>query len=112
MKDWLRDLCKAFLMGCAGAAALFAVSFLIALAVRGGVSGGLDGAKSVLLVVGALGLFLLAGMLLVRGKKPEAFSAGNGWRKHFRAAGVKTVLAAWCAAALLAAVLADYLSYR
>lgn len=106
--DWLRDLGKAFLLGLAGAAAVFLTALGIG-AIAGGLSGGLEAAKTVLLVTSALGMFLLAGMLLVRGKKPEAFSDAAGWRRHFRAAGVKAVLAAGCLAFALAAAAADWL---
>lgn len=108
MGNWLRDLLKAFLIGCAAAAVLFAVSFLIGM-IAGGVDGGLEAAKTVLLLAASLGMFLLAGLLLMKGKKPERFSAEDSWRKHFRAAGLKSVLAACCLAALLAAAAADYL---
>ena len=92
--------------------AFCAVVFLTVLgigSIAGGLSSGLEAAKTVLLMTGSMGMFLLAGMLLVKGKKPEALSNSSGWRRHFRAAGVKTVLAAGCLAFVLAAAAADWL---
>lgn len=107
--DWLRDLIKALLLGLAGAAAVFLAALLIGSIAGGGLSGGLEAAKTVLLVTASLGMFLLAGMLLIKGKKPEEFSNGSGWRRHFRAAGVKAVLAAGALAFVLAAAAADWM---
>jgi hypothetical protein len=106
--DWLRDLGKALLLGLAGAAVVLLTVLGIG-SIAGGLSGGLEAAKTVLLMTGSMGMFLLAGMLLVKGKKPEALSNSSGWRRHFRAAGVKTVLAAGCLAFVLAAAAADWL---
>ena len=106
--DWLRDLGKALLLGLAGAAVVLLTVLGIG-SIAGGLSGGLEAAKTVLLMTGSMGMFLLAGMLLVKGKKPEALSNSSGWRRHFRAAGVKTVLAAGCRARGLAAAAADWL---
>lgn len=110
MKKGLLDLGKAFLIGIAAAAAAFALLFLIGLAAgQGGWRSGLEAAKDGLLVVASLGLFLLAGMLLTKGKKPERFAADNGWRRHFAVLGPKSVLGVFCVAFVLAAAAADYL---
>ena len=69
--DWLRDLGKALLLGLAGAAVVLLTVLGIG-SIAGGLSGGLEAAKTVLLMTGSMGMFLLAGMLLVKGKKPEA----------------------------------------
>jgi hypothetical protein len=106
----LKDLGKAFLIGAAAglviALCLFAVGFL-----AGGCKplGGLEAAKDGMFLIAAVGLFILAGMLLIKGKKPEQFSAGNGWRKHFKIIGIKSVMGMICVGILLIAAIADYL---
>ncbi len=108
-KDLLRDGAKAFVIGLIFSAALGAVLFLAGFFIRGlAVASGLEVMKDGLLLVAALALFTIAGMLLVKGKNPEKFSKKNGWRKHFRVMGYKSVLGIICAAVLLAASAADY----
>ncbi len=108
MGQVVHDLWKVLVVGLLSAAAaalvLFAGGFLLGGA---GISSGLEAAKDGLLLVGSLGLFILAGMLITKGKKPERFRADNGWRNHFQVIGPKTVIGILSIAFLLAASLAD-----
>ena len=52
-------------------------------------------------------MFLLAGMLLSKGKKPEQFVEMESWRKHFKIIGYKTVIGIICIALLMVASVMD-----
>ena len=71
---------------------------------------GFEVVKDGLLLIGAIGLFLVAGMLLAKGKKENADEkkeAKNGWRQHFSVIGLKTVVLMISVAFLLLASVAD-----
>ena len=79
------DVLKAFIIGVAAAAAaaiiLFACGFLFG---SFQIVNGFEVVKDGLLLIGATGLFLVAGMLLAKGKKENADEkkeAKNGWRQ-------------------------------
>ena len=108
-RGWPLDLFKALSIGAVFGIALGGGAFFVG-CLRGGVPQGLEAAKNALAVAGAAALFALAGMLLVRGKRPERFDAeDNGWRRHFAVIGPKVVLGMAAAALLLLAALADEL---
>ena len=105
------DVLKAFVIGIAVAAVvsviLFAGGFLFG---SFQVVNGFEVVKDGLLLIGAIGLFLVAGMLLAKGKKENADEkkeAKNGWRQHFSVVGLKTVVLMISAAFLLIASVAD-----
>lgn len=109
-KDLLRDGAKAFAIGLLFSAAFGLVLFLAGFLIRGmAVAAGLEVMKDGLLLVAALSMFIIAGMLLVKGKNPEKFSRKNGWREHFKVMGYKTVMGIICIAMLIAASAADYM---
>lgn len=112
-KDICRDLGRALKIGlisggCA-AAVLLMGGFLF-----GGftLAAALEAAKDGLLLLAALGLFVLAGMLMVKGKNPEKFTQKEKWRVHFAVLGYKTVFGTICVCWLLWAAVADYVLYR
>lgn len=108
-----RDMVKAFLIGLLAAAALGLLLFLGGFAVKGGkLLAGLEAAKDGLFLILAILLFLLAGMLLMKGKKQEEMQDREGWRRHFSVFGVKMVLACISIGFLLVATAADYLIWR
>lgn len=81
------DVLKAFIIGVAVAAAtaviLFAGGFFFG---SFQIVNGFEVVKDGLLLIGAIGLFLVAGMLLAKGKKENADEkkeAKNGWRHAF-----------------------------
>ena len=101
IKNICRDLGKAFtiglLSGGAAAAVLLLGGFLF-----GGFTfrAALEAAKDGLLLIAALGMFVIAGMLMVKG------------RVHFAVLGYKSVFAVLCVSWVLWAAAADYLLYR
>ena len=101
-----QDLCKAAAVGLAVAAVLALV-----LAGGGALFGGngvhsaVEAAKDGLLMIFALLLFVVAGMLLIKGKKHEQIRLDQNWRKHFAVIGPKTMLLA-LAAGMLAVIYA------
>lgn len=70
---------------------------------------GVEAAKNGTLVLAALGMFLIAGMLLAKGKKPEKFSGKEGWRQQFSVLGYQSVTAAICLVFLAVAAALDLL---
>ena len=108
IKNICRDLGRAFtiglLSGGAAAAVLLLGGFLF-----GGFTfrAALEAAKDA-----ALGMFVIAGMLMVKGKNPEKFTQKEKWRVHFAVLGYKSVFAVLCVSWVLWAAAADYLLYR
>ena len=113
IKNICRYLGKAFtiglLSGGAAAAVLLLGGFLF-----GGFTfrAALEAAKDGLLLIAALGMFVIAGMLMVKGKNPEKFTQKEKWRVHFAVLGYKSVFAVLCVSWVLWAAAADYLLYR
>lgn len=112
VKKVIADVGKAFVIGMIAAAVLsiilFAGGFLFG---HFQAANGLEVMKDGLLLIGAIGLFLVAGMLLAKGKKENADEkkeAKNGWRKHFFVIGLKTVVLMISVAFLLLASVADW----
>ena len=71
-----------------------------------------EAAKDGLLLIAAIGMFVIAGMLMVKGKNPEKFTQKEKWRVHFAVLGYKSVFAVLCVSWVLWAAAADYLLYR
>lgn len=94
IKNICCDLGRAFtiglLSGGAAAAVLLLGGFLF-----GGFTfrAALEAAKDGLLLIAALGMFVIAGMLMVKGKNPEKFTQKEKWRVHFAVLGYKSVFA-------------------
>ncbi len=112
VKKVIADVGKAFVIGMIAAAVLsvilFAGGFLFG---HFQAANGLEVVKDGLLLTGAIGLFLVAGMLLAKGKKENADEkkeAKNGWRNHFAVIGLKTVVLMISVAFLLLASVADW----
>lgn len=104
------DLCKAAAVGLAVAAVLALV-----LAGGGALFGGngvhsaVEATKDGLLMIFALLLFVVAGMLLIKGKKQEQIRLDQNWRKHFAVIGPKTMLLAVAAGMLVVIYAVDAL---
>lgn len=113
VKKAAADVAKAFVVGVIAAAVLAVVLF------AGGflfghfqVANAFEVMKDGLLLIGAIGLFLVAGMLLAKGKKENADEkkeAKNGWRNQFAVIGLKTVVLMISIAFLLIASVADWI---
>ena len=99
---------------CAAAASQAAAVLLLGGFLFGGFTfrAALEAAKDGLLLIAALGMFVIAGMLMVKGKNPEKFTQKEKWRVHFAVLGYKSVFAVLCVSWVLWAAAADYLLYR
>ncbi len=113
VKKAAADVGKAFVVGTIAAVALsvilFAGGFLFG---HFQAANGFEVMKDGLLLIGAIGLFLVAGMLLAKGKKENADEkkeAKNGWRNQFAVIGLKTVVLMISVAFLLVASVADWI---
>ena len=110
VKDWLQDGLKALgiglLVSSVAGAILFLCGFIFSYFT---LLNGLEVAKNGLLLVVAIGLFVIAGMLMVKGKNPEKRAENNGWKRHFQLMGYKAVMGIICMSVLLMASVADYM---
>ncbi len=79
-----RDIAIAAAAGLAASAAIGVVAALIG--IFAGMKGSFEIARSILFVLGALGMFILAGAILARGKKPKFGDVKDEkkWREKFR----------------------------
>ncbi len=110
IKGLLIDLIKAAILGLSISAVVGSMLFLAGFLAGGFLAeNGLEVGKDGLLLIASMGLFLLAGMLLSKGKKPEQFRELESWRKHFRIIGYKTAIGIVCAAFLTTASLLDWM---
>ena len=104
MADAIKDLIKALIIGAAAGGAVTLIFFLGGMAFGGsGAASGIETSKNVLFLCTAILLFILAGMILIKGKKPEKSYEKSGWRRHFSVIGPK--IRHW---ALIAAAFAMY----
>ena len=89
----LLDVCKAAAIGI-GIAAVLGLVLAGAGALFGsnGIHSAVETAKDGLLLVFAVLLLIVAGMLLIKGKKQENIRLDENWRKHFPVIGPKTML--------------------
>lgn len=108
IKNLLKDLVKALLLGMAAALAAAVLLLVSGLFFgKGGVDAGLETAKNGVFLIAALLLFLLAGMLIVKGKKPDREE--KGLRKHFEVIGFKTAAGMAAVAFVTVGAVADFL---
>lgn len=105
---FLRDIIKAVVLGTIISVIIGGILFLGGFFVAGFNPGnGLEVGKNGLLLIGSLVMLLLAGMLLVKGKKAEQFTEMKTFRKHYHIIGYKTMLGIICVALILVAALLD-----
>lgn len=108
-KALAKDLLKILLCGLAVGLAVTLLLFVAGLLVgRGQIGMGLEVAKDGLFLCTSLLLFIVAGMLMIKGKKPEEAPDQNGWKRHFQVIGLKTVIAMLSISFLFWASLVDY----
>lgn len=102
------DLCKAAAVG-------VGISVAIGLVLAGGgalfgsngVHSAVEAAKNGLLLVFAFLLLIVAGMLLIKGKKQEQIRLNTGFRKHFAVIGPKSMLLALAVGMLVTIIAVD-----
>lgn len=112
-KAVLKDLVKILLVGLVAGLVIFLVLFGAGFLLgKGAVLTGLETAKNGLFVCTSLTLFVVAGMLMIKGKKPEKKPEEDGWRKHFQVIGLKTVIFMLSMSFLFWASLVDYVMLR
>ena len=110
VKRLILDIGKGLLIGLLAGIVLGVILFLAGFLLGDiQILNGLEVSKDGLLLLAALGMFLIAGMLLAKGKKPEKFEEKDAWRKHFSILGYKSVLLLVCIAVLMVAAAADYM---
>ena len=108
IKKLLKDLVKALLVGMAAALAAAVLLFVSGLLFgKGGIGSGLETAENGVFLIAALLLFLLSGMLIVKGKKPDREE--KGLRKHFEVIGFKTAAGMAAVAFVVVGAAADFL---
>lgn len=111
MRDFLHDLALSALLGLAVSAVLFAVLFTGGFLLQSfRPREGLAAARSGLLVTGALGLFICAG-LLIRPQKGEQIRENPQWKQRFRVFGLLPVIAIVAVVVLALACGLDYILY-
>lgn len=111
MKDFLHDLALSLLMGLTAAAVLTAVLFTAGFFLRQfQPREGLVFVRGGLLITGALGLFVCAG-LLIRPQGGAKLREDPRWRRHFRLFGLFPVTACAAVVPLVIASVLDYMLY-
>lgn len=111
MKNFLHDLFLSVLAGIAVSAALFAVLFPAGFLFQAfQLREGLVFARSGLLIVGALGLFVCAG-LLIRPQGGAKLQENPQWKRRFRLFGLFPVIGTASVSALVLASGLDYFLY-
>lgn len=110
VKSWLQDALNAFKIGFLVSSVMGVILFLCGFILNHlTILSGLEVAKNGLLLMITVDLFLMAGMLMIKGKKPEELAEHNGWKKHFHLMGYKAVMGIICIAMLGVASVVDYL---
>lgn len=102
------DLCKAAAVG-------VGISVAIGLVLAGGgalfgsngIHSAVEAAKNGLLLMFAFLLLIVAGMLLIKGKKQEQIRLNTGFRKHFAVIGPKSMLLALAVGMLVTIIAVD-----
>lgn len=111
MRDVFHDLAAALLAGLAASAGLFAVLFSAGFLIQSfQPRGGLIYARSGMLITGALGLFVCAG-LLIRPLDGRKLRENPQWRRRFRAFGLLPVVGMISLTVLALACWLDYVLY-
>lgn len=110
VKNVLTDLLKALIIGLLAGAAIALLFFAVGLIINGAsLASGLEMAKNALFFLTAISLFIVAGMLMLKGKKQERFQAGSGWHRHFKVLGPKLVISIISATLMILASIMDYM---
>ena len=93
VKRTVTELVQVFLSGVGGASVFALLLFVVGCLVgSGGLANGVEVAKNGTLIISAAALFILAGMLLMKGKQ-EAPAAHDAWHQRFQCIGYKLAMA-------------------
>lgn len=105
------DVLKVAALGLVAGAVIALVFFSGGALIGGGVADGVETSRNALFVVAAVLLFIVAGMILIKGKRAEPSFAENGWRKHFDVIGPKVALGVLAVTVAAWAVVMDYVQF-
>lgn len=113
LSDGIKDIGKAAVIGLGVGWAAASVLWLAGFLFSGfHMKEGWKAARAGLLIVGTMGLFLLAGSnLFHQGKLLELKDHKDEWKKHFRVMGLKTVLGCASVVVIALASVIDYFLY-
>ena len=93
IKAIIRDIFKLSIFGILSAVGIVLILFFAgAVGGNSGIDSGIEIAKNGVLLFSSLILFILAGMLVTKGKKTGEESRQEGWRRHFKVIGYKTAV--------------------
>lgn len=105
----IRDIVKISVIGLIIAMVVTGVLFLIGIIVgEHAILSGVEVAKNATLIISSIGFFLLAGMIITKGKQSTKIHLHDSWKKHFRIIGYKTSVGVISIAFILMATIMDY----
>lgn len=103
------DVVKIFMIGLITAIVVTGIFFLLGIIVgEHNILSGIEVAKNGTLIVSSIGFFLLAGMILSKGKQSAKIQLQDSWKKHFHIIGYKTSVGVISIAFILMATIMDY----
>lgn len=105
----IRDVVKIFIIALITAIVITGVFFLFGIIVgEHNILSGIEVAKNGTLIVSSIGFFLLAGMIISKGKQSAKIQLQDSWKKHFHIIGYKTSVGVISIAFILMATIMDY----
>lgn len=108
IKALMADGAKMLFISLGVGALISLILFVSGRLLGGSLISGLELAKDALFFISSIFLFLLAGMLMIKGKKLEKESLPESWKRHFKMIGMKTAIAIFCVVLLGLGSLIDY----
>lgn len=105
----IKDVVKIFIIGLITAIVITGVFFVLGIIVgEHNILSGIEVAKNGTLIVSSIGIFLLAGMIITKGKQSAKIQLQDSWKKHFHIIGYKTSVGVISIAFILMASIMDY----
>lgn len=109
MRLVIMDVVKISVIGLITAIVITGAFFLLGIIVgEHNILSGIEIAKNGTLIVSSIGFFLLAGMIITKGKQSTKIQLQNSWKKHFHIIGYKTSVGVISIAFILMATIMDY----
>lgn len=105
----IKDVVKLLLMGAGVGIVGCMLLFLCGIFLGGGYENALETAKNGIFLIAALLLFVVAGMVMRKGKKEEPSFESTGWRKHFSVIGLKMAVMLLAIAFIILGAILDYI---
>lgn len=104
----IRDTIKMFFLSLIFGLVICILLFLFGFFLKGDYQNGLEVSKNGLFFFSSILLFILAGLLIIKGKKQEQAFDHPEWKKHFQIIGLKTVILLLCLSFIMLASVLDY----